>query len=52
VRETVRDVAFLHNEQLFAVAQKKYFLDFTQALSHISISRQIYQFHILVLENV
>ncbi|KAI5009532.1 hypothetical protein ZWY2020_011669 [Hordeum vulgare] len=24
VRETVRDVAFLHNEQLFAVAQKKY----------------------------
>ncbi|XP_006645574.1 probable U3 small nucleolar RNA-associated protein 7 [Oryza brachyantha] len=24
VRETVRDVAFLHNEQLYAVAQKKY----------------------------
>ncbi|XP_047060619.1 probable U3 small nucleolar RNA-associated protein 7 [Lolium rigidum] len=24
VRETVHDVAFLHNEQLFAVAQKKY----------------------------
>ncbi|KAK1645174.1 hypothetical protein QYE76_062979 [Lolium multiflorum] len=24
VRETVRDVAFLHNDQLFAVAQKKY----------------------------
>lgn len=24
VRETVRDVVFLHNEQLFAVAQKKY----------------------------
>lgn len=24
VRETVRDVAFLHNEQFFAVAQKKY----------------------------
>ncbi|KAG2634732.1 probable U3 small nucleolar RNA-associated protein 7 isoform X2 [Panicum virgatum] len=24
VRETVRDVAFLHNEQMYAVAQKKY----------------------------
>jgi len=39
VRETVRDVAFLHNEQMYAVAQKSKFLNLLELCGMLLLLR-------------